>query len=82
MDFESISVVALLIFLLYEPRFSIIIIILISFIIFILTVIYPALMRDGMENKEKSQELLNQSQSITFYLLCILLVVLFLKRYI
>ena len=82
MEYESIAVVALLIFLLYEPRFSMIIISLVVFIIFILNVIYPVLMRDGMEDKQSSQEISNQSQSITFYLLCILLVVLFLKRYI
>ena len=81
MEFESIAVVALLVFLLYKPRFSIIIISLVSVIIFILNIIYPALMRDGMEDKQ-SQEISNRSKSITFYLLCILLVVLFLKRYI
>jgi hypothetical protein len=81
MDFESIAVVALLIFLLYKPRFSIIIISLVTLVIFIMNVIYPALMRDGMEDKQ-SQEISTQSQNITFYLLCILLVVLFLKRYV
>lgn len=82
MEFESVAVVALLIFLLYEPRFSIIIISLVTLVIFIINIIYPSLMRDGMEDKQKFQEISNQSQSITFYLLFILLVVLFLKRYI
>jgi H+/Cl- antiporter ClcA len=79
MDYESIVVVVLLVFLSHEPRFSIMIIAPVFLIIFIINVIFPRITKDGMEGQ--TQESKKQSQSITFYLLFILLVVLFLKRY-
>ena len=71
MEFESVVVVALLICLVFQPRFSIIIVSAVSIIIFLLN----SSTIDGMEDR-------SEQTSITFYLLCILLVVLFLKRYI
>ena len=72
MEFESVVVVALLICLVFQPRFSIIIVSAVSIIIFLLNGL-PTI--DGMEDR-------SEQTSITFYLLCILLVVLFLKQYI